>query len=264
MSITEVHESNFSGTVVINESLPDDNGSFYYIGMPQAILYFTQHEQLKKNGRLVMHVVLSCYCFWMLAIICDEYFIASIHIFCQSITSKFLNMKFLHYVNETKFFSELRIKHELTSATFMTMATSSPELCISCVSTFISNGDVSLGTIVGSAIFNVLVVSACCGLCARSQLNAWLFSRDCLLYALSIIGLIAVIYDHLIMWYEALLMVLGYICYLISNQKLLVLFWVKMIIHLFQSCTKMMPWSKRCGCWRKKLRHKFGASLTLD
>lgn len=221
MSITDVHESNFSGTVVINESLPEEDGSSYYMRMPQAILNFTQHEQLKKNGRLVMHVVLSCYCFWMLAIICDEYFIASIHIFCQSITSKF-NEKFLHVVNVTKFFSELRIKHELASATFMTMANSSPELCISCVSTFITNGDVSLGTIVGSAIFNVLAVSAFCGFYARSQLNAWLFSRDCLLYALSIIGLIAVIYDHLIMWYEALLMVLGYIGYLISNQKLLI------------------------------------------
>jgi len=38
----------------------------------------------RKTGRIVLHVLLSCYCFWLLAIICDEYFIASIEIFCQS------------------------------------------------------------------------------------------------------------------------------------------------------------------------------------
>lgn len=123
-------------------------------------------------------------------------------------------------LNKSFFFIELRIKHELASATIMTIATSSPELCVSCVGTFIADGDISIGTIVGSAIFNILAVSACCGFFARSSLNlnALLLSRDCMLYALSIIGLIAVIYDHLIMWYEAVLMVFGYIFYLISNQ----------------------------------------------
>lgn len=79
------HESNFSDTGIINESLPEDDGRFYYM----KIRNFTQHEQMKKNGRLVMHMVLSCYCFWMLAIICDEYFIASIQVFCQSIKNIF-------------------------------------------------------------------------------------------------------------------------------------------------------------------------------
>lgn len=117
-------------------------------------------------------------------------------------------------------FLEFTIKHELASAIFMTIATSSPELCISCVGTFISDGDISIGTIVGSAIFNILAVSACCGFFARStfKLNACLLTRDCTLYALSIIGLIAVIYDHLIVWYEAVLMLFGYFIYLISNQ----------------------------------------------
>jgi hypothetical protein len=78
--------SNFSGTLIKNESRPDD-GNFYYM----KILNFTQHEQLKKNGRLAAHVLFSCYCFWMLAIICDEYFIASIQIFCQSITIRNFN-----------------------------------------------------------------------------------------------------------------------------------------------------------------------------
>lgn len=130
----------------------------------------------------------------------------------------------MHDAHKKNLFRTKNKAYELASATFMTMATSSPELCISCVSTLTTDGDVSLGTIVGSAIFNVLVCVAFCGFYAsRSappKINGWVLSRDCMLYALSIIGLIAVIYDHLIMWYEAVLMVVGYIVYLISNQKL--------------------------------------------
>ena len=128
------------------------------------------------------------------------------------------NLIFQPYVHPN---IELKLKHELAAGTFMAMATSSPELCISCVSTFITDGDVGIGTIVGSAIFNILVVTACCGFFARStiKIDIWLLSRDCIFYALSIIGLIFVIYDHLIMWYEAVFMLVGYSIYLISNQK---------------------------------------------
>lgn len=42
-------------------------------------------DAVKKNSsRIIAHVLVSCYCFWMLAIICDEYFMASIHVFCHS------------------------------------------------------------------------------------------------------------------------------------------------------------------------------------
>jgi hypothetical protein len=40
--------------------------------------------EFKQYDRIFVHVVLSLYCFWMLAILCEEYFIASIHIFCNS------------------------------------------------------------------------------------------------------------------------------------------------------------------------------------
>ncbi|CAH1717086.1 unnamed protein product [Chironomus riparius] len=168
----------------------------------QAVLELAIYESVqngtnavkKSSSRIIAHILVSCYCFWMLAIICDEYFMASIHVFCH----------------------KLKIKHELASGTFMTMATSMPELCISCVGTFISDGGIGIGTIVGSAIFNILVITACCGILTRSinKVDVYLLSRDCIFYALSIIGLIAVIYDHLIMWHEAALMVAGYGVYL--------------------------------------------------
>lgn len=50
------------------------------------------------------------------------------------------------------------------SATFMAGATSSPELFVNVIGTFITEGDIGIGTIVGSAVFNILAVAACCGI----------------------------------------------------------------------------------------------------
>lgn len=48
----------------------------------------------------------------------------------------------------------------------MAAASSSPELFINCVGTFVTEGDLGVGAIVGSAVFNVLAVPACCALLA--------------------------------------------------------------------------------------------------
>lgn len=66
-----------------------------------------------------------------------------------------------HYI------SGLHMKEDIAGATFMATASSSPELFINCVGTFVTEGDIGLGTIVGSAVFNVLAVTACCGLFAN-------------------------------------------------------------------------------------------------
>lgn len=62
------------------------------------------------------------------------------------------------------FISGLHLVEDVAGATFMAIASSSPELFINCVGTFITEGDLGVGTIVGSAVFNVLAVPACCGL----------------------------------------------------------------------------------------------------
>ena len=115
--------------------------------------------------------------------------------------------------------SELHLREDVAGATFMAMATSSPELFINCWGTFITEGDIGVGAIVGSAVFNILAVPACCGLFTRAgiQLDWWSVSRDCTCYGFSVIALIATIYDNVIMWYEAAFLVFSYGIYLISN-----------------------------------------------
>ena len=53
---------------------------------------------------------------------------------------------------------------DVAGATIMAEGTSSPELFINIVGTFITQGDIGVGTSVGSAAFNILAAPAYCGL----------------------------------------------------------------------------------------------------
>ncbi|KAG8249774.1 hypothetical protein J6590_012080 [Homalodisca vitripennis] len=56
------------------------------------------------------------------------------------------------------------MSNDVAGATFMAAATSAPELFVNVIGTFITEGDIGVGTIVGSAVFNILAVAACCGI----------------------------------------------------------------------------------------------------
>lgn len=61
----------------------------------------------------------------------------------------------------------------------MAAAASSSELFINVVGTFVTKSDLGVGTIVGSAVFNILAVPACCGLFARKVRRYKLCSSVC-------------------------------------------------------------------------------------
>lgn len=118
----------------------------------------------------------------------------------------------------------------------MAAATSAPELFVNVIGTFITEGDIGVGTIVGSAVFNILAVAACCGLAAgmvrwilnRSfhnnsvlfsflqvvPLDWWPVTRDCVAYGVTVSILIVIIHDERVEWYEALVLVSLYIVYI--------------------------------------------------
>lgn len=105
---------------------------------------------------------------------------------------------------------------DICGATFMAGATSSPELFVNVIGTFITEGDIGIGTIVGSAVFNILAVAACCGIGTSMviPLDWWPLTRDCLAYGFTVAVLICIIHDERVEWYEALILVLLYIVYI--------------------------------------------------
>ncbi|XP_056443261.1 sodium/potassium/calcium exchanger 3-like [Gadus chalcogrammus] len=82
---------------------------------------------------------------------------------------------------------------------------------------FITKGDVGVGTIVGSAVFNILCIIGVCGLFAGQavRLSHWTLLRDSMYYTFSIVALIAFIYDEQVCWWESLILVLMYMVYIL-------------------------------------------------
>ncbi|XP_020711088.2 sodium/potassium/calcium exchanger 3-like isoform X2 [Athalia rosae] len=162
---------------------------------------FTQEQ--RQRGFIVIHFAIASYLFLLLAIVCDDFFVPSIKMICD----------------------KLGMTEDVAGATFMAAATSSPELFINIVGTFITQGDLGVGTIVGSAVFNILAVPACCGLFATQilDLDWWPVSRDCLAYAITVVLLILTLHDGRVEWYEALILVISYILYILAmvfNRRL--------------------------------------------
>ena len=154
--------------------------------------FMTQYQRQKQGG-VVFHFLLAIYMFGALALVCDGYFVPSL----EKITDK------------------LHIHSDVAGATFMAAGSSAPELFTSVIGVFITKGDIGLGTVVGSAVFNMLFIVGACGLFAGStlRLSRWPLLRDSFCYLASIAALIATLYDRKVQWYEALVLICMYLVY---------------------------------------------------
>ncbi|EDO48302.1 predicted protein [Nematostella vectensis] len=115
--------------------------------------FMTQYQRQKQGG-IVFHVFVAIYTFAALATVCDEYFVSSLERICDG----------------------LNLKSDVAGATFMAAGSSAPEFFTSVIGVFITKGDIGIGTIVGSAVFNILfIVAICAGGTALSHLCAHLF-----------------------------------------------------------------------------------------
>ncbi len=66
------------------------------------------------------------------------------------------------------------------------------------ISTFVAESDLGIGTIVGSAVFNIFGVIAVCGLFSgrRIALDWYPITRDCVIYGVTVIILFIVLQDE--------------------------------------------------------------------
>ncbi|CAL8399538.1 unnamed protein product [Boreogadus saida] len=154
---------------------------------------FTKEQ--RTRGAVLLHVLCAIYMFYALAIVCDDYFVPSLE----------------------KISENLQLSEDVAGATFMAAGSSAPELFTSLIAVFITRGDVGVGTIVGSAVFNILVIIGLCGIFAGQTvvLTWWSLFRDSSYYILSVLALILVIYDAQVVWWESLLLMSMYGVYII-------------------------------------------------
>ncbi|KAM4847920.1 sodium/potassium/calcium exchanger 2 isoform X1 [Urocitellus parryii] len=166
----------------------------------------------RRKGAIILHVIGMIYMFIALAIVCDEFFVPSLTV----ITEK------------------LGISDDVAGATFMAAGGSAPELFTSLIGVFIAHSNVGIGTIVGSAVFNILFVIGMCALFSREILNLtwWPLFRDVSFYIVDLIMLIIFFLDNFIMWWESLLLLTAYFGYVVFMKfNVQVETWVKQMIN---------------------------------
>ncbi|KAE9417500.1 hypothetical protein Angca_006920, partial [Angiostrongylus cantonensis] len=147
----------------------------------------------RQHGAILLHLGGLVYMFVALAIVCDEFFVPSLSVLIEM----------------------FKISEDVAGATFMAAGGSAPEFFTSVFGVFVAQNNVGIGTIVGSATFNILCVLAFCTLFSREVLHLtwWPLFRDVLFYIIALLFLVIFFADEKITWHEALTMFLIYIIY---------------------------------------------------
>jgi len=157
-------------------------------------------------GAYWFHFLGMLYMFFGIAVVCDEFFVPALEIIVE----------------------RLDLAHDVAGATFMAAGGSAPELFTSLIGTFISKSQVGFGTIVGSAVFNVLFVIGMCAIFSTGELKLtwWPFARDVIYYGFSLFTLtmfFGVNSPNVIQLHETLILLSLYGCYVALmryNRKL--------------------------------------------
>ena len=168
------------------------------------------------QGGVIVFIIGMLICFWGLALVCDHYFCAALIILCE----------------------ETKIPDDVAGATVMAIGTSAADLMISVISLFVQESTVGLGTIIGSEIYNHLIISAACTMNSKEpiQLEPRLFSREVISYGFTLVVLMIALnrasfeeskYEEClsVSWYTGLFMMLCYIVY-----ALLVIYYDKVML----------------------------------
>jgi len=147
---------------------------------------------------LLIHSLILLASFYFLAVICDRYFVKSLD----------------------KIADKLKMSSDMAGATLMAIGSSAPELFVSFIALFKpGNEAIGAGTIVGSAIFNILVIIGAVAIIKKAIISWQPIIRDVLFYSISIILLLIFFRDGSVNLTEASIFVGLYVLYIIAIIK---------------------------------------------
>ncbi len=137
------------------------------------------------------------FCVYLLIIISNDYFIKSLDRIAE----------------------KLKLSPSVAGATLMAAGSSAPELSIALFALFTHGGvhsDVGIGTIVGSAVFNILVITGLSAIVRTAEVTISAILRDTAFYLASIIALLVVFIDGRITAYEPFILLGLYGIYMLA------------------------------------------------
>jgi len=115
--------------------------------------------------------------------------------------------------------AKLKLSPSVAGATLMAAGSSAPELSIALFALFSHGGahsDVGIGTIVGSAVFNILVITGLCAVVRTAEITISAIVRDTAFYLASILIMIFVFIDGDITPLEPLYLIGLYAIYMLA------------------------------------------------
>eukprot|EP00531_Pseudo-nitzschia_arenysensis_P009944 CAMPEP_0116143042 /NCGR_PEP_ID=MMETSP0329-20121206/15237_1 /TAXON_ID=697910 /ORGANISM="Pseudo-nitzschia arenysensis, Strain B593" /LENGTH=745 /DNA_ID=CAMNT_0003638331 /DNA_START=298 /DNA_END=2535 /DNA_ORIENTATION=+ len=156
---------------------------------------------------LMLYILGILYTFLALAIVCDEFFVPALE-----------ELSGPHKMN---------LSMDVAGATLMAAGGSAPELATSLIGTF-KESEIGFGTIVGSAVFNILFVIGMCSLLAKEVLTLtwWPLFRDSTYYTIGLVVLAIFTGvsspNEVQLWESCILfaMYIGYCLLMWKNQEL--------------------------------------------
>ena len=145
---------------------------------------------------ILFYVLLLIASFYLLAVICEEFFVPSLDIISE----------------------KLKLSSDVAGATLMAVGSSAPEFFTALFAVFLPGGhaDIGSGTIVGSAIFNILVIIGASAAFKKAKLTWQPVIRDALFYCLTILLLLYVFWDGTVTLVESLYFISLYVIYIIA------------------------------------------------
>jgi len=149
--------------------------------------------QQRRHGAILLHVIGLLYMFVGIAIVCDECFVPALEVITEV----------------------LDLSPDVAGATFMAAGGSAPEFFTSLIGAMVTKNDIGTGTIIGSAVFNVLFVIGTCALCSPEPLQLTWFplARDSFFYAIDLLVVTVIFLDEEVFWAEALILFALYVAY---------------------------------------------------
>ena len=146
-------------------------------------------------GTIIGSFLIIVVAVYLLSIVTDEFFIPSL----DQISRK------------------LKLPHNVAGASLMAMGSSAPELAIALLALFRGgeHSDVGIGTIVGSAVFNILVITGVAAIARPAHVTWRVVVRDVVVYVASIGLLILTFADGTITIVESLMFLGLYAVYII-------------------------------------------------
>ncbi|XP_019615901.1 PREDICTED: sodium/potassium/calcium exchanger 3-like [Branchiostoma belcheri] len=155
-------------------------------------------EEQRAKGAVILHVFFGLYLFLATAIVCEDYFMPAIYV-C---TERF------------------QLDPGIVGAVIVGSFCSSPELATTTIGVFISENDVGVGAMVGTAVTNyVLIIGLCCLMKPAGKdvmVQPWTVTRDTVWGGIAMVVFIIVVMDGKADWDESIIMVIVYLLYVFS------------------------------------------------